>query len=196
MNEFNSVVIIPTGIGCEIGGHNGDANPVIRLIGSVCDNIITHPNAVNASDINEMPENCWYVEGSSLNKFLKGEIKLEKRGLNRILLIVNELKPEIINSANAARVTLGAEIKIVRLNFPLYLEGFIRNNKATGIVKGDYSLVEQIKKYDFDIVAIASSIEVDREVKLKYFRHPDNVFLKKWKIKTKIANKKKVIRKG
>ena len=59
---MNIVLIIPTGIGCEIGGHAGDANPVTKLMGACCDNLILHPNVVNASDVNEMPANSWYVE--------------------------------------------------------------------------------------------------------------------------------------
>ncbi|MCZ6701780.1 MAG: DUF3326 domain-containing protein, partial [Ignavibacteria bacterium] len=62
--QFNAVLLIPTGIGAEIGGHCGDGNAVARLIASACDNLITHPNVVNASDINEMTENTLYVEGS------------------------------------------------------------------------------------------------------------------------------------
>ena len=55
---FNVVFLVPTGINATIGGHAGDAGPVARLLASVCDTLITHPNVVNASDINEMPENC------------------------------------------------------------------------------------------------------------------------------------------
>jgi hypothetical protein len=54
-DEFNTVLMIPTGIGAQVGGHAGDAGAVARLIGSGCDNLITHPNVVNGSDINEMP---------------------------------------------------------------------------------------------------------------------------------------------
>ena len=75
---MNAVMIIPTGIGCEIGGHCGDANAAARLLAACCDTLILHPNVVNASDINEMPENCLYVEGSILDKFLKGQIYLER----------------------------------------------------------------------------------------------------------------------
>lgn len=32
---MNIVLIIPTGVGCEIGGHAGDANPVAKLMGGV-----------------------------------------------------------------------------------------------------------------------------------------------------------------
>jgi len=31
---MNIVLIVPTGIGCEIGGHAGDANPVAKLMGT------------------------------------------------------------------------------------------------------------------------------------------------------------------
>ena len=34
---MNVVMIIPTGIGCEIGGHCGDANPPARLLGACCE---------------------------------------------------------------------------------------------------------------------------------------------------------------
>ena len=64
------VLIVPTGLGAEIGGHAGDANPVAKLLGACCDKLITHPNVVNGSDINEMPENALYVEGSILDRFL------------------------------------------------------------------------------------------------------------------------------
>ena len=50
-SRFNVCFLIPTGIGCEIGGHAGDGTPALRLIASACDKVITHPNAVNASDI-------------------------------------------------------------------------------------------------------------------------------------------------
>ena len=50
-------MIIPTGYGAKLGGHSGDATPVAKLLGSIADNLILHPNVVNASDINELPEN-------------------------------------------------------------------------------------------------------------------------------------------
>ena len=47
--RFNAVLLVPTGIGASIGGHAGDATPVARLLGAVCDTLVTHPNVVNAS---------------------------------------------------------------------------------------------------------------------------------------------------
>lgn len=75
---MNTVFIIPTGINASIGGNAGDANPAFKLIASVSNIAITHPNVVNASNINEMPNNTWYVEGSMLDKFLEGKIRLKK----------------------------------------------------------------------------------------------------------------------
>ena len=72
------VFIVPTGIGAEIGGHAGDANPAVKLIAKCCDKLITHPNAVNASDINEMPENDVYVECSSVDGFLEERIDVKE----------------------------------------------------------------------------------------------------------------------
>ena len=53
--------------------------PSRRLLASVCDTLITHPNVVNASDLNEMPANGLYVEGSLLSRFLDGRHRLSSR---------------------------------------------------------------------------------------------------------------------
>ena len=82
-----SFSLIPTGIGCEIGGHAGDATPVARLLSSSCDNLITHPNVFNASDLNEMPENSLYVEGSTICRLMMGTVGLQPVRSNRILAV-------------------------------------------------------------------------------------------------------------
>ena len=64
--RFNAALVIPTGMHAEIGGHAGDAAPVARLIASVCDTLVTHPNVVNGSDINEIPDNCALCRGQQL----------------------------------------------------------------------------------------------------------------------------------
>ena len=171
--EMNVVLIIPTGIGCEIGGHAGDANPVAKLIGKCCDKLITHPNVVNASDINEMPENTLYVEGSILDRYLRGEIYLKEVFYNKILLVVNKpLDNDTVNAVNAARVTIGADIQIVELDTPLEMMGYYnKKGKADGRVSGYLELVEQIKDYNFDALAIQSNIQVERETKLNYLKN-------------------------
>ena len=168
---FNVVLIIPTGLGAEIGGHAGDGNPVAKLLASTCDHLITHPNVVNASDINEMTENTLYVEGSMLDEFLEGNIELKKVYSNKILLAVNEVTNDIINSVNAARVTIGAEIEIVKLKTPLKMIGRVGHKGAGGEVFGWEELVEQVSSYDFDALAISTPITVEKDAVTFYIRN-------------------------
>lgn len=169
---MNTVMIIPTGIGCEIGGHAGDATPAARLLGSVSEKLILHPNVVNASDINEMPENALYVEGSILDNFLKGEINLKEVRSNKILVVVNKpAKPETINAVSAARSTLGIDAQIVELRVPLQMIGFMKDGVASGTVSGWRELCDQVKEIKFDALAIVSLIEVPDEDSLKYFKN-------------------------
>ena len=177
---MNVVMIIPTGIGCEIGGHAGDANPVAKLIGKCCDKLILHPNVVNASDINEMPENALYVEGSILDRFLRGEIYLKEVFYNKILLVVNKpFDASNHNAMNAARMTIGSNIKIVELKIPLIMNGFYEaSGKAYGKVDGYLELCEQVNEYDFDALAIQSFISVDEKIKEIYYN--DNELVNPW----------------
>ena len=169
---MNGVFIIPTGIGCEIGGHSGDATPAAKLIASVCDNLIVHPNVVNASDINEMTDNMLYVEGSMLDRFLEQDIGLKRVLSNKVLVVANSpINNNIINAVSAARVTLGFNAEVMGLKTPLRLIGRIDNNQAIGDVYGWRELVEQIRHCDFDALAITTPIEVARETKLNYFRN-------------------------
>ena len=108
-DSFNAVMLVPTGIGAEIGGHAGDATPAARLLAGVCDKLIIHPNVVNASDINEMPENGLYVEGSVISRLLMGTVGLQETRSNRVLLVIDEHTDKrvaelAINAASAARL--------------------------------------------------------------------------------------------
>lgn len=169
---MNIVMIIPTGIGCEIGGHAGDATPAARLLGACCDKIILHPNVVNASDINEMPVNALYVEGSILNRFLEGDVQLEEVRSNRILLVCNKpIHAEVVNAASAARATLGIDVKVLGLDRPLeMIAKFDSEGKATGDVYGWKELCKQVYEQDFDALAISSPIQCAEDIQLKYFR--------------------------
>ena len=164
--------IIPTGIGCKIGGHAGDATPAARLVARVCDELIVHPNVVNASDINEMTDNMLYVEGSMLDRLLRGEIGLKRVRSNRLLVAVNSpIQPETVNAVSAARSILGVQAEIVELKVRLRLVGILKENGATGEVTGWEELVEQVRPYDFDALAIASEIEVPAELAMTYLRN-------------------------
>jgi len=174
----NVAFIIPTGLGCAIGGHAGDATPAAKLIAQTCDKLILHPNVVNASDINEMPSNALYVEGSILDRFLEGLTNLEEVSGNRVLILVNPpLKPETMNAINAARTTIGMSLEVVVLDTPLIMNGRVENGIATGNCEGVEALCEQVLDLEctqrrFDAIGIASPIDVPDGVALSYFRDP------------------------
>lgn len=168
---MNVVLIVPTGIGAEIGGHAGDANPVCKLLASVADKLITHPNVVNASDINEMPDNVLYVEGSLLDRFLCGEIHLRQPLQNKILVVVNHpARNDSINAVSAARATIGIDATILELDTPLRMVAGYQGGIATGDVFGWEELVSQIEAINYDALAIHTPIEVPRDVALAYYR--------------------------
>lgn len=169
---MNIVLIVPTGIGAAIGGNAGDANPVCKLLASLSDTLVTHPNVVNASDINEMPDNVFYVEGSILDRFLAGEFLLKQPLQNRILIAVNRpIRNDTINAISAARVTIGIDASIVELEKPLRMVASFAGGIATGEVFGSEELIDQIRNIDYDALAIQTPIEVPREVALKYYRN-------------------------
>jgi hypothetical protein len=114
--QFAVVQIVPTGVRCEFGGYAGDACPATNLLAAAADVVITHPNAVNASDLNEMASNVLYVEGGSLDDFLLGRLALVPSRGNRIGTLVdrsgiNHLD-DVVNTLNAARAVGGIDCGI------------------------------------------------------------------------------------
>jgi hypothetical protein len=111
--KFAVVQIVPTGVRCEIGGFAGDACPATNLLAAAADVVITHPNAVNASDINEMASNVLYVEGKSLDDFLLGHLGLAPSRSNRIGTFVDPTGKayldEVVHTLNAARAVAGID---------------------------------------------------------------------------------------
>lgn len=110
---FNVVNIIPTGVGAAVGGFAGDGNPFNTVLESICDNVITHPNAVNAASLYAATSKTLYVEGFALDNFLAGKINL-KKSYNKIGIIIDKsAKPKevhIINAVNASGAVFGSEI--------------------------------------------------------------------------------------
>jgi hypothetical protein len=108
---FCAVQIIPTGVRCEFGGYAGDACPVTNLLAATVDVLLTHPNAVNASELNEMAGNVQYVEGRSLDDFLLGRVGLRPSASNRIGTFVDptglHLLDDVLRTLDAGRATGG-----------------------------------------------------------------------------------------
>lgn len=183
-DEFNIALIIPTGIGASIGGHAGDAGPLSRLFGTICDWLITHPNVVNASDINELPENGLYVEGSALSRFLLGTIGLQPIRSNRILYLLEEQEDPkdthpYINAVNAAQASFGIKCSQVTVfTSEMRLSShFSSSGRAVGTVKNMKEFISFLYslKREFDAVAISTYIKTDKIVQVSYEKEPDSM---------------------
>ena len=176
--RFNAVLLVPTGIGAEIGGHAGDAGPVATLLAAACDTLITHPNVVNASDIIDLPANALYVEGSVISRLLLGCAGLRPARNNRLLVVIGHHSDELfvnaaINSVNAARAAYGLTVsRMVRLGEGFELDsGYAGSGRAAGQGRGLEQLFEVLDRYreDYDAVAITSQITVPPGYHADYF---------------------------
>ena len=177
-SRFNVVFLIPTGIGAEIGGHAGDATPAARLIAETCDTLILHPNVVNASDINEMPANSLYVEGSVIARLLMGTISLVPTRANRVLVIIDAHKDDLfvnaaINAVSAARSSYGLVCpEVIKLSPPVRMRSeFTDFGTAAGEISGLERVFTVLKEEEgeYDAVAISSVISVPEEFHQGYF---------------------------
>ncbi len=178
-DNFNAVLLVPTGIGAEIGGHAGDATAVARLLAESCDRLVLHPNVVNASDINELPENALYVEGSIVTRLLMGTIGLQATRANRVLVMLDDHLDQhfvdaAINSVSAARATYGLECpEVICLNPPIRLFAeYDDSGRAIGRVDNLEHCLHVLTETagTYDAVALSSVIRVPQEYHLDYFR--------------------------
>lgn len=177
-DKFTAVLLIPTGIGCEIGGHAGDATPIAHLLAANCDTLILHPNVVNASDINEAPANSLYCEGSVLTRLIMGTLGIRPVRNNRVLVVYDGnhdtvFKNATQNSINAARAVYGLNcVGIREMKEPVQLTyELTQSGRASGTVQNLGVLISNLHadRHNFDAVAVASIIEVPEGTNLAYF---------------------------
>lgn len=183
--SFCAVFLVPTGIGAEIGGHAGDATAAARLIAESCDQIILHPNVVNGSDMNEMPSNSLYVEGSILTRFLMGTVGLQPVKSNRVLVLIDDhpdshFTDAAVNTVSAGRAIYGLECpEVVKLNPPIRLWGakYTESGRAVGEVRGLPNLFALIddREGSFDAIALSSVISVPVNYHLEYFKSEGDI---------------------
>jgi len=108
-------MVVPTGIGCEVGGFAGDALPCARLLASASGCLITHPNVMNGAALYWSDPRLHYVEGFGLDRFATGEWALRPVRQHCIGLLLDAgIEPELaqrqLQVAEAARASLGLEI--------------------------------------------------------------------------------------
>lgn len=187
-DKFTAALIIPTGIGAEIGGQCGDGNVAARLIASACDKLITHPNVVNASDINEMTENTLYVEGSILTRFIMGTIGLQEVRSNRVLMLMDKnrekyFNDEVINAVSSARVTLGIDCDVLEIEKSI--EGtpnFTKSNRASGNLDHLERLFKIIERHkdDYDAIGLTTIIDLNNNDADKEYFTTDQEVVNPW----------------
>lgn len=184
VNAFNAVMLVPTGVGAEIGGHAGDAAPVARLLGAACDTLILHPNVVNASDINEMPENALYVEGSIISRLLMGSVALRRTRANRVMLVVDTptdqfFQDSAINAASAARASFGLDCPlVVKMTETMpTLAFYAASGRAVGKIENFGHLCQLVEKYrdHYDAIALSTIIDVPAEVSITYWKDEEEM---------------------
>lgn len=177
-SDFNAVLLIPTGIDAELGGHSGDGGPVSRLLASSCNRLITHPNVVNASDINELPENGLYVEGSVISRLLQGTVALQPVRANRVMVVMDDhanpvISEHTINAVSAGRAAMGLDCPIIhkmRKTIGMRSE-FATSGRAVGRVDNLERLFDVLRQRsgEYDAVALTSVIDVPKAFHQDYF---------------------------
>ena len=178
VDEFTAVFLVPTGIGAELGGHAGDAGPAARLLATAADRLVLHPNVVNASDINELPENALYVEGSVISRLLMGTLGLQPVRANRVLVLIDDHSDSLfvnaaVNAVSAARASYGLNVPaVVALDPPVAMKAYYTSSgSAVGVVEGLERVSQVLDEYrgQYDAVALSSVIQVPAEAHLTYF---------------------------
>lgn len=189
IETFNAALVIPTGIGAAIGGHSGDGGPVARLLAAICDNLITHPNVVNASDINELPENGLYVEGSVISRLLMGTIGLQRVRSNRVMLVIDRHRDSFfheaaVNSASAARAAFGLDCPrvVVMSDRVLMRSLYSSSGRAVGRIEYLENLCRVLdeQRSQYDAVALSSVIQVPSHFHQDYFRDDMGDMVNPW----------------
>jgi hypothetical protein len=120
-----TLMVLPTGIGCEVGGYAGDAVPAARLLAAASGCLVTHPNVMNGASLYWSDGRIHYVEGSSLDRFAAGELALEPVRRQRIGLLLDagieeELRLRHLQVADGCRASLGLTVgPVVTTRAPL-----------------------------------------------------------------------------
>jgi hypothetical protein len=115
-----TLLVIPTGVGCAIGGFAGDGLPVARLLAAASGCLITHPNVLNGAALYWSDRRLHYVEGWALDRFAAGELALAPVARQRVGLLLDagiepELRQRQIQAAEACRASLGLTIGPVQI---------------------------------------------------------------------------------
>ena len=181
-----TLLIIPSGIGCEFGGYAGDAIPAARLLASASECLITHPNVMNGGSL-YWPDPCiQYVEGYSLNLFAAGEVLLKPVRQQKVGLLLDaglesDLRKRHLQVADGCVASLGLDIgpvittdKAIRINLKKGLSG-----SSWGVVEELDALLrgaEKLKEAGATAIAVITRFPDDGdELETKLYRQGNGV---------------------
>ncbi len=181
-----TLLIIPTGIGCSVGGYAGDAIPAARLLASASECLITHPNVMNGGSL-YWPETCiQYVEGYSLNLFAAGEVFLKPVRQQKVGLLLDaglesDLKKRHLQVADGCVASLGLNIgpvitteRAIQINLKKGLSG----SSWGSIEEPDILLraAEKLKKAGATAIAVVTRFPDDSDrLETKLYRQGNGV---------------------
>jgi len=183
---YCAVLIVPTGVGASVGGYAGDALPVARVMGQVCDRLVTHPNVMNGASLYWSGDNIDYVEGYALDKFAGGEWGLKSVHQNKIGVILDQaIEPELrhrhLQAVYALRATVGINVRdYVVTDAPLNVELRVADSGASwGTIGNPDSLLRAGKKLvsqGINAIAVVARFPDDSDSQaLTDYRHGSGV---------------------
>ena len=179
-------MVVPTGIGCAIGGYAGDALPSARLLAAASGCLITHPNVMNGASLYWKDHRIRYVEGYGLDRFAAGDWALRSVRQQRIGLLLDagiepELRQRHLQVADGCRATLGIEIgPVVTSDVPLGVHlGLGQSGASWGTLDRPDALLragERLKANGATAIAVVARFPDDQGSEaLEAYRHGSGV---------------------
>lgn len=160
--------LIPTGVGCEVGGYAGDAAPATALLAACSDYLITNPNAVNASDFISTRNNLLYTEGYCIDLFCRGLVNLYLPYANKVGLVIEKTAREnldmVFNIINTARAVYGVDIEAYEITDEPIGGHCVRNKSGAyvGTIDNPHTLLEacgRLVEKGVNAIAVTSKLQ-------------------------------------
>lgn len=186
MSPLPTLMVVPTGIGCVIGGYAGDALPSARLLAAASGCLITHPNVMNGASLYWKDPRIHYVEGYGIDRFAAGDWALRPVRQQRIGLLLDagiepELRQRHLQVADGCRATLGIEIgPVVSSDVPLGVHlGLGQSGASWGTLERPDALLragERLKANGATAIAVVARFPDDQgSDALQAYRHGSGV---------------------
>jgi len=186
VSPLPTLMVVPTGIGCLIGGYAGDALPSARLLAAASGCLITHPNVMNGASLYWKDPRIHYVEGYGIDRFAAGDWALRPIRQQRIGLLLDagiepELRQRHLQVADGCRATLGIEIgPVVSSDVPLGVHlGLGQSGASWGTLERPDALLragERLKANGATAIAVVARFPDDQGSEaLQAYRHGSGV---------------------